>query len=1037
MEAPDVIWQVHAAVPGRIRFEVPELRRRPALAAKLERHLRRSPGVVEARTNTHSATLLICYQPGGSDRWRAELAELLGVPVGALEKSRRRKQSPSEAAFEARAREVAERLSTGVANALAAVESATLRARIEEAPAARPDLPEDANAPRWHTCGADDVFAKLSARSEGLAKREAADRLSREGRNEIEAAKRRSAWEIARSQFTSTPVAMLGGSAILSAATGGLFDAGAILLVVGVNAAIGYAMEHGAERTISALAQPGDLRAPVLRDGQLCEIPFAEVVPGDVLVLQAGTLISADARLFEVEGLSVDESSLTGESEPAHKSIETIADAKTPLGSRLNMVYRGTLVAAGSGKAVVVATGPRTELGRIQQLAGSVEERRTPMQQQLDRLGQQLVFGAGAACAAVLGVGLLRRMPPLALVQTAVSLGVAAVPEGLPTVALATLARGVSRMRAEKVLVRKLSAVETLGATQVLCVDKTGTLTRNRMTVVALQAGLRRYEVQGCEITPRQRPAELEALLRVGAINSEVELKDGELEGSSTECALVQLALDAKLDVAALREQYRVHATKPRAENQHYVATLHAAPSGELTTVKGSPAEVLALCTHVLHDGETRPLGDEDRARIERENERMAAQPLRVLGCAQLERGIDVENLPSELVWLGLIGMEDPPRQGVGDVLGVFRQAGVRTIMMTGDQGSTAEGVARQVGLGSNGHIEVVDATELESAEPAQIRELVSRADVFARVSPAHKVNLVRALQEAGFVTAMTGDGVNDSPALKAADIGVAMGASGANAAREVADLVLADDDLQRMVTAMREGRTIYGDIRKAVRFVLATNASEIMFTFACVASGLGEPLTPLQLLWINIMTDIFPELALAVQPPESDVLARPPRDPERPMFTPADLRRTGFEGALIAGSALATHLASPRGPAANSVGFTTLVFAQLLHAISARSEERGLFDREPIPSNRWLSLTLGGSVALQLAVNLVPPLRAVLGLTPLGAADWARVSAGALAPLLVNESLKLARRSERFSNGDSGSEPPATRDRLPASVRA
>lgn len=1029
MDPTNVIWQVHASVAGRIRYHVPALRERPALAAKLEQMLRDTRGVQAARSNPRTATLLICFDATqAKDAWKLALAELLHVPVRALDQT---PPTRPESALERRAVETAERvyakLATLPANARGAWQHAIdglvpqretnghARAR-SQSPAANGG---DEQAPRWHTLKLDDIFSRIDARAEGLASNQASQRLERDGKNEIEAAKQRTALQIALEQFASTPVAMLGASALLSAVTGSFLDSVAILSVVGVNAAIGFAMERGAERTISALAQPLDQTASVLRDGRPHEITMAEVVVGDTLVLQSGVLIAADARVLEAHRLMIDESSLTGESEPAEKTTDPIDEPDTPLGSRTNMLFRGTLVAAGSGKAIVVATGPRTELGHIHRLAGGVEQRRTPMQEQLDRLGQQLAIGAGAACLGVIGVGLLRGQPPVSLLRTAVSLGVAAVPEGLPTVAMATLARGVSHMRAERVLVRKLAAVETLGATQVVCVDKTGTLTRNRMTVVALQAGLRSYQLQDGKLAGENAgadsnmPPEIEALLRIGVINSEVtvEEKSGalELEGSSTERALVQLGLDFALDVDALRESHPVRSTKQRAEDRPYVAALHDADGGgQLLTVKGSPSQVLALCRHVLQGGQTRELSDDDRRAIERENERMAAQPLRVLGCAQLDRSVDLDEIPTELVWLGLVGMEDPPRKGVAEVLSAFREAGVRAIMMTGDQGSTAEGVARQVGLGSNDHVEVVDAMELESAEPDQIRQLVARADVFARVSPAHKVHLVRALQDAGFITAMTGDGVNDSPALKAADIGVAMGASGANAAREVADLVLEDDELSQLVTAMREGRTIYGDIRKAVRFILATNSSEILFTFACVASGLGEPLTPMQLLWINIMTDIFPELALAVQPAESDVLSRPPRDPKRPMFTQQDLAWTGLEGAAIAAGALAVHL-SGQG---RGLGFTTLVFAQLLHALSARSEERGLFGSEPIPSNRWLAGTLAGSAAVQLAVTTVPPLRTLFGLTPLRLGDWARVASGALGPFLFNEALKLKRRA-------------------------
>lgn len=982
-----VIHQVHSSVPGRIRYEIPSLRQRPELIANVEGRLKSTRGVKAARGNPHSATLLILFDPAQADTWPRVLAESLGVATNAIEQAAPR---------------------TGLTRS------------------AKKATNGNTDTPVWHTMSLEELCRRVQAQHDGLSAEEAAKRLERDGANELEAHRQRSRLEIAFAQVSSTPVILLAVSAVVSALTGSVIDSVAILAVVGVNAVLGYKMERGAERTIAALAQHAEQNACIVRDGSTRERPAREVVVGDVLLLRAGSIVSADARMLECAGLAIDESSLTGESEPIEKNEAICGDAETPLGDRTNMVYRDTLVTRGEGKAVVVAIGGQTEIGRIQSLAGGVEARQTPLQIQLDQLGNQLAIGAGAACLATMGVGLLRGQALLPLVRTAVALGVAAVPEGLPTVAIATLAQGVSDMRKRHVLVRKLAAVEALGSTQILCVDKTGTLTQNRMSVVAVQAGLRDYEMRDGSLVPREgtgdsseRPAELEAILRIGVINNEVvvAVASGDdaartLEGSSTEKALIQLALDVGIDVEALRNEFPVQATQLRAEDRKYVVTRHDGQAGPLIAVKGSPSEVLALCSCLLQDGKSRPLTDEDRQRIEKENARMAEQPLRVLGYAQLERDVAVENLPQELVWIGLVGMHDPPRRNVGELVASLDQSGVRMIMMTGDQGATAEGVAQQIGIHGEHGVQVVDATELQSTNASEMRALAEKTDVFSRVSPAHKLDIVRALQDAGFVVAMTGDGVNDSPALKAADIGVAMGKSGSVAAREVADLVLEDDELSSLVTAIREGRTIYENIRKAVRFILATNASEILFTFASVASGLGEPLSPFQLLWINLITDIFPELALAVQPPERDVLARPPRDPKRPMLNAADLRRIGMESALLTAGAFAAS-AMTGGAAttrARTVGFTTLVYGQLLHAVTSRSETHGLFDREGLPSNPWLASTIVGSAAAQLAICTVPSLRGLFGLAALTSGDWMRVAAGALTPMLVNEAAKKLR---------------------------
>ncbi len=538
--------------------------------------------------------------------------------------------------------------------------------------------------------------------------------------------------------------------------------------------------------------------------------------------------------------------------------------------------------------------------------------------------------------------------------RTATSLGVAAVPEGLPTVAVTTLALGLARMRREHVIVRQLAAVEALGSVQVLCLDKTGTLTLNRMTVASVELGLSMFQVdqgklvsaEGHSVSPDS--PDLQQLLLLSVLCSEVKIEQAQglyvLSGSPTESALVQLALDTGMDAKARRIAHPRVEMQRRAHARSYMTTLHETQDGVLLAVKGRPCEVLALCSFYLRDGQRRPIGEQERAQIDADNQRMAGRALRVLGFAYDDRSSPQEESPQGLVWLGLVGMEDPTRVGAKDVIAQFQRAGVHTVMITGDQSATAQAVGQQIGLANGGgKLEIVDSTTLDSVDAHVLEALTQRADVFARVSPAHKLQIVRALQRSGLVVAMTGDGINDGPALKAADVGIAMGVAGSSAAREVADVVLEDDDLRSLVRAIEQGRTIYDDIRKAVHFILATNLSEILYTFVSVSRCDDEPLSPFQLLWINLLTDVLPELALAMQPSEVNVLETPPRHPAQPMFNKTDALRIALEGTVITGSALSAYLWTAQragmGPRARTVGFTSLTLAQLLHAVSARSE--------------------------------------------------------------------------------------------------
>jgi Ca2+-transporting ATPase len=694
----------------------------------------------------------------------------------------------------------------------------------------------------------------------------------------------------------------------------------------------------------------------------------------------------------------------------------------------------------------VVATGRATQVGQLQSMVGEVARPETPMQKQLRHLGERTVVVAGVVCGGVFLLGLARGQPLGAMIRTAVSLAVAAVPEGLPTVAITTLALGIKKMKAHHVLVRRLDAIETLGAVQVLCFDKTGTITENHMRVVQAAVANVALSVDGGTTRSKEHEVrhgetpELLRLLHVGALCSDVTfVQNGDERptpsGSSTEVALIDFALAAGIDVVALRDAHPMLGQEHRTEERKWMATTHRLPDrqGYLVAVKGSPLEVLERCTSWLRAGQVLPLSDDDRRTIRRQNDRMAGEALRVLGMAYSEHDREPEFSDENLVWLGMMGLADPPRPGLPELFAKFRRAGVKSVMITGDQSATAYAVAKQIGLDIDGELQTLDSVEIEKMDPDLLAELAPRIQVFSRVSPRHKLRIVQALQKSGLVVAMTGDGINDCPALKAADIGVAMGGGTGTVAREVADVILEKDDLGAMLTAIEHGRVIHADIKKAVRFILATNLSEILLTFTSVAAGFGEGMTPMQLLWINLVSDIFPELALAVQPAEHDVLDRPPRDPEAKMFSKNEFRHMAVEGSFLTLGAMAVYTYGVKrygmsSPQARTVSFVALSAAQLLHAFSTRSERQNIFDSVPVAKNPYLPLSVIGGIGLTVLTQLVPGTRSWLGsgrLMPL--LDWGVASIGALGPLIANEMVKAA----RFSTPQ---EEPATSRLLPAS---
>jgi Ca2+-transporting ATPase len=871
----------------------------------------------------------------------------------------------------------------------------------------------------WHALGAQAALAAWDGSAQtGLSSETACEKLAAYGPNLLPEVPRRSKLEIFLNQLNSLPVALLAVAAGISVLTGGIVDAVVIMSVVAINSSIGFVTENEAERTISSLKTLTHPSAVVVRDGARRRIDARDLVPGDLVILEPGTYVVADGRLLDTARLIVDESSLTGESTSVLKKAQLVEGADIPLADRKNMVYMGTLVTGGQGLAVVVATGRFTEIGKLQAMIGETIAPQTPMEKQLNTVGNQLVWASGAICSLVFMMGLLRQTAFVLILKTTISLAVAAVPEGLPAIATTTLALGIRKLNARRVIVRDLEAVETLGEVQTICFDKTGTVTENRMSVRRIFSGNRTIHLKpdgffrgARQFSPRSS-ADLEQLAKVCILCAEVKGQEAG-KGSSTENALIEFAVRSGLSITEINERYPRIDTRFRSEDRNFMATLHSTVTTKrFLAVKGNPVEVLDMCDSQLVAGQKLPIGEQDISKIEIENERMAGEALRVLGfaCQSADEDEVLDEL-SGLTWLGLIGMADPLRPGMKELIASFHRAGIDTIMLTGDQSPTAYAIGKELDLSRENPIEILDSTSLADIDSEALRGLAQRVHVFARVSPAHKLQIVQALQGAGKIVAMTGDGINDGPALKAADIGIAMGHSGTDVAREVADVVLEDDNLETMVLAVGHGRTIYDNIKKSLHFILSTNFSEIMVMFVAGAAGIGYPLSPMQLLWINLMSDIFPSLALALEPQEPGILDKPPRDPKEPIIGRSDFKRIGFESSVISLATLGAYGVGVArygiGQRASTLAFQSLTHAQLLHAISCRSERVSIYDEEKLPPNRYLTLALAGSLGLQLLTFIVPGLRNLLGISRISLFDGVLIGISSILPLLVNEATK------------------------------
>jgi Ca2+-transporting ATPase len=844
----------------------------------------------------------------------------------------------------------------------------------------------------------------------GLSAAQARARLAQGGPNEIRDITGRSTSEILLGQFKSVPVALLGGSAGLALATRAYADAVAIGTVLAANATLGFVTERRAEETVSSLRKLGPRQATVLRDGAVVTIDAREVVVGDVLVLKPGEPVAADARVVEAHRLATNEAALTGESLPVRKEPVAALTEDTPLGERRNMVFMGTMVSGGAGRAVVVATAERAALGRIRQLAQGTEAPRTQLQQELDSLGRRLAIGAATLCVGVFALGALRGRPLLPLLRTAVSLGVAAIPEGLPTVATSLLAASIRSLQERQVYARRLDAIENLGAVDTVCFDKTGTLTQNRMSVASLTIGAELVVLE--EHQPP--PALHEAWLRVAALCNSVERSNGDpagpWQGSSTEIALLEFAVEQGADAARLRRSHPALAVRHRSEHHPYMVTLHdSAERGLLVAVKGRPDDVLARSTTWFDGRRTQPLKPAQRRRLLQLNDAMAARGDRVLALAFREHPDRSFGETAGLCWLGLVGLADPLRPDLPQMMQRFRAAGIRPLMITGDQLGTAQAVAERIDL--NHGQPMIDAAQLpESA--ALLAEAVEHASGFARTSPAMKLEIVRALQQRGHVVAMTGDGINDGPALKTADVGVAMGVTGTDFAHAMSDLVLRDDHPAAMLPAIEQGRTAFVNIKKSVRYLVATNLSELAATTIAVGAGLPEPFDPLALLWTNIATDIWPAIALGLEPSEPGILEQPPVSLRGGLLDRSEWGAVATDAGAMTLATLASFgygiARYGAGPQARTLAFMTLTSSQLLYALAMRSART--LRSGGLQPNPMLHRAVGWSLVAQAGTVLLPFARRVLRTTPIGPVDALVVATTAVVPLLARELLKERR---------------------------
>ncbi|MDD5559739.1 cation-translocating P-type ATPase [Candidatus Methylomirabilis sp.] len=878
----------------------------------------------------------------------------------------------------------------------------------------------------WHTLSSETVFAHLKSTPTGLTEVEAAQRLAEYGPNELKAAHRISLWTILFEQFKNVLIVILLVATALSAFLGHGIEAIAIVVIVLFAVLLGFAQEYRAERATEALRQMTAPTATALRDREEVEIPARALVPGDVVLVRAGDKISADVRLIEAVNLQVEEAALTGESVSVDKHAAPLTNGELALGDRKNMAYAGTAATYGRGRAVVVATGMHTEFGKIAQMLQTVETGRTPLQDNLDKVGRVLAWAACVVVAAIVAIGLYRGQPFIEMLIFGIALAVAVVPEALPAVVTISLAIGVQRMVKRHALMRRLPAVETLGSTSVICSDKTGTLTKDEMTVRKIFVAGQMLDVFGAGYEPYGRfshdgliiepSGPLILLLRAAVLASDAHIVHSEangrwhVKGDPTEGALIAAAAKAGLNKAELDSQSPRVNEIPFTSETKRMTTLHREPEGVVAYAKGAPEVILDSCVRrMTADGET-ALDTESREMIVETARRMASEALRVLAIAYKLHATR-ENAECGMTFLGLVGMIDPPRPEAKAAIETCEQAGIKPVMITGDHPLTAQAVARELGLLKTGRI--VTGAELEAMSEAEFEREVEKIDVYARVSPAHKLRVVMALQKKGHVAAMTGDGINDAPALKKADIGIAMGITGTDVTKEAAAMTLTDDNFASIVAAVEEGRGIFDNIKKYLMYLLSCNIGEIVLMAGATLLGLPLPLTAVQILYVNLATDGLPALALAVDPPEPDLMRRKPRNPRTGIFTRpvvTVMMVGGFWSAAVNLGLFAWVLHSDRSiEKAMTMTFVSLVLIECVKAYNFRSDRHSVLN-QPF-ANRWLNLAIVWGLVPLVIIVYAPFLHEPFSTVSLPLVDWAIV---VVLASTVSPVLELAKWMER-----------------------
>ena len=866
----------------------------------------------------------------------------------------------------------------------------------------------------WHDKEIKDVLKELSASENGLTDEEAKNRLGKYGPNEIKEKKRISPLKIFISQFKSFIIAILIAAVVVSLLIGETVDAVVIAAILLLNAVLGFIQEYKAEKAIEALKKMASLKAKVIRNNEEKLIDAAELVPGDIIFLEVGMKVPADSRLIQIVNLQTQEAALTGESLPVKKEPEALPE-KPPVADRKNMVFSGTIITAGRGKAVVVETGMNSEIGKIAEMIQTAEEKMTPLQVKLAQLGQLLGIATIAICIVVFLIGIFTGKNILTMFIAAVSLAVAAIPEGLPAVVTISLALGVQRMIKRHALIRRLPSVETLGSTTVICSDKTGTLTCNEMTVKKLFVNNKAIEVAGEGYSKEGSfyyeqnkidSKDFSLLLKIGALCNDAKLNEKEPLGDPTEISLIVSAHKAGLIKDELEERYPRIGEIGFSSERKRMSTYHKEDGKKIVYCKGAPDVILHLCDRININGEVKRLASIDKKEILKVNELFASEALRVIGFAYKES----ETLSEEnMVFVGLQGMIDPPREEVKEAIKKCERAGIKVVMITGDHKTTAEAIAKEIGIKGS------SLTGQELDEIKNLEDYVENIAIYARVNPEHKSKIVDALRAKGHVIAMTGDGVNDAPALKKSDIGIAMGITGTDVAKEASDMILTDDNFTSIVNAVEEGRGIYGNIKKFVEYLLSSNLGEILTIFVAILLSVffqnALPLLAIQILWINLVTDGFPALALGVEPPDPEVMIRPPRKPDEKILSASIIKRMAIVGiTMMIGTLLIFKLYLPDLKYAQTMAFTTLVMFQMFNVLNCRSEKHSLFKVgifSNMFSNIYLLLAIVVSILLQLLV-IYTPFSAFFKTVPLTLTDWLYAIVISSSVMFVVETIKF-----------------------------